>query len=383
MYKLAPFACESKATRGRVFATSASPTRSEYQRDRDRIIHSTAFRRLQHKTQVFLHHEGHHYRTRLTHTMEVSQIARSLARALELNEDLAEAIALAHDLGHTPFGHAGERALNEAMRDWGGFDHNLQALRTVCVLENRYAGHDGLNLTWETLEGILKHNGPLRSGPNLSFLPERFDLEIHTHASLEAQIAAIADDIAYDAHDIDDAVRAGVIDLERLLEIPMLATIVGEVRARWPILEPARQTHEVHRRLITAMIEDVIATSSNNLAATAPRDVSGVRRAGRTLITFSQTMAGAEAGLKKFLFENVYRAPEVMGPVEAAQKLVAELFERYFAGGNLPGSWGERVRKAASERQRARIIADFIAGMTDPYASEEYRRLFDLNPDLD
>jgi len=382
MNELAPFACDPKASRGRIFATPASPTRSEY-RDRDRIIHSTAFRRLQHKTQVFLHHEGHHFRTRLTHTMEVSQIARSLARALELNEDLAEAIALAHDLGHTPFGHAGERALNQAMRDWGGFDHNLQALRTVCVLENRYAGHDGLNLTWETLEGLLKHNGPLASGPNLSFLAPGFDLEIHTHASLEAQIAAIADDIAYDAHDIDDAVRAGLVDLERLLEIPMLATIVGEVRARWPILEPARQTHEVHRRLITAMIEDVIATSSNNLAATDPQNVGEVRHAGKTLITFSQTMAGAEAGLKKFLFENVYRAPEVMGPVEAAQKLVAELFERYFASGDLPGSWGERVQKAASERKRARIIADFIAGMTDPYASEEYRRLFDLTTELD
>ncbi len=382
MNNLASYACDPKATRGRIYATSVSKTRSEYQRDRDRIIHSTAFRRLQHKTQVFLHHEGHHFRTRLTHTLEVSQIARSLARALGLNEDLAEAIALAHDLGHTPFGHAGERALNEAMRQWGGFDHNLQTLRTVAILENRYADHDGMNLTWETLEGLLKHNGPLSSMPNLSFLPADFDLEIKTHASLEAQIAAIADDIAYDAHDIDDAVRAGLIDLDQLGEISLFGDIVKNVTSIWPDLEQSRKTHEVQRRLITAMIEDVIATSQDKLKQLAPGNVFDIRHAGRTLVGFSENMGRAELLLKKFLYENVYRAPEVMAPVRVSQKLVGDLFERYFATADLPGLWRQRAQNAPNERARARVVADFIAGMTDPYALEQYQLLFDATPDL-
>ncbi len=382
MNNLAPFASDPKRTRGRIYAVPPSPTRSPYQRDRDRIIHSTAFRRLQHKTQVFLHHEGHHFRTRLTHTLEVSQIARSLARALGLNEDLAEAIALAHDLGHTPFGHAGERALDQAMAKWGGFDHNLQTLRTVCVLENRYANHDGMNLTWETLEGLLKHNGPLTKEINLSFLPENFDLEIKTHASLEAQIAAIADDIAYDAHDIDDAIRAGLIEMDQLLTIPLLGAMVNEVKTCWPSLEPARQTHEVQSRLITAMITDVIATSKNNIKALAPRNVADVRHAGRTIVAFSENMARAEKLLKQFLFENVYRAPEVMKPVVASQKIIAEMFESYFSSGDLPGMWRQKAQKAGNERARARVIADFIAGMTDPYAIEQYQCLFDETPDL-
>ncbi|VAW14046.1 dNTP triphosphohydrolase, broad substrate specificity [hydrothermal vent metagenome] len=382
MNDLAPFACDPQASRGRIFAASISATRSEYQRDRDRIIHSSAFRRLQHKTQVFLHHEGQHFRTRLTHTLEVSQIARSLARALDLNEDLAEAIALAHDLGHPPFGHAGERALNGAMAEWGGFDHNLQALRTVCMLENRYAGHDGMNLTWETLEGLLKHNGPLPGMPDLSFLPAGLDLEIKTHASLEAQVAAIADDIAYDAHDIDDAVRAKMIELGQLGQIPLLGSIIDAIAGDWPNLEQARQTHEVQRRLITAMIENVIISSKAKLEKLAPGNVDDIRHAGQTLVGFSPSMQGDEILLKKFLYENVYRAPAVMRPVNAAQKLVGDLFERYFATGDMPGQWGEKVQKAANEHTRARIIADFIAGMTDPYAIKQYQRLFDATPDL-
>ncbi len=379
---LAPYASDPTLSKGRAYATSPSPTRSQFQRDRDRIIHSTAFRRLQYKTQVFLHHEGLHYRTRLTHTLEVSQIARSLARALNLNEDLAEAIALAHDLGHTPFGHAGERALHHAMEPWGGFDHNLQALRTVCILENRYAEHDGMNLTWETHEGIFKHNGPIQNQPDLGFLSQNFSLELSNYASLEAQVAAIADDIAYDAHDIDDAVRAGVIELGQLRGVPLVGDLVGDVLGRWPGLEASRQTHEVQRRLITGMIEDVIATSKINLEELVPVSPAEVRSAGRTMICFSAQTERAEKALKRFLFSEVYRAEVVMKPVRASEKLVAALFGRYFGSGDLPGEWKAKLSGAANDHARARIIADFIAGMTDPYALDEYTRLFDDRPDL-
>lgn len=381
-FHLAPFACNPGDSRGRVYATSDSPTRSQYQRDRDRIIHSTAFRRLQHKTQVFLHHEGQHYRTRLTHTLEVSQIARSLARALNVNEDLAEAIALAHDLGHTPFGHAGERALNEVMAPWGGFDHNLQALRTLCILENRYAEHDGMNLTWETLEGTLKHNGPLDSVPNLGFLPAEFDLEINTHASIEAQIAAIADDIAYDAHDIDDAVRAGLIELSQLAQLPVLGNIVTRIETRWPDLARDRKTHEVQRGLITRFIENVIEHTAISLQETDPQSPEDVRKAGKTLVVFSPDFVEAETQIKQFLFKNVYRAPSVMKPVVASQKLVERLFGAYFTGENLPPEWQARLEKCSTERTKARVIADYIAGMTDPFAINEYQRIFDATIEL-
>jgi dGTPase len=387
----ASYAADPRRSRGRRYPESASPTRTVFQRDRDRIIHSTAFRRLQHKTQVFLHHEGQHFRTRLTHTLEVSQMARSLARALELEEDLAEAVALAHDLGHTPFGHAGERVLDDRLRPWGGFDHNFQALRVVTVLENRYAAHDGLNLAWETLEGILKHNGPLtdaagrpqgryaRDGlpPWLAELPVPADLELSTYAGLEAQCAAIADDIAYNAHDIDDALRAGLISLPELRDVPLVGPIVARVLQRWPDIEAARQAHEVQRRLITAGIEDVITTSETAIASAGPADAEAVRRAGRALIAFSPEMAEAERGLKTFLFGHVYRSERVMAPVRTSEAVVAALFDRYFAGGDLPGDWGEAVRAAPDDGARARRIADFIAGMTDPYALDEYARLFD------
>ena len=381
-FHLARYACNPEVSRGRVYATSDSPTRSQYQRDRDRIIHSTAFRRLQHKTQVFLHHEGQHYRTRLTHTLEVSQIARSLARALNVNEDLAEAIALAHDLGHTPFGHAGERALNEVMAQWGGFDHNLQALRTLCILENRYAQHDGMNLTWETLEGTLKHNGPLAGAPNLSFLPAIFDLEIKTYASVEAQIAAIADDIAYDAHDIDDAVRAGLIELAQLAHLPVLGEIATRVEDRWPDLAKERKTHEVQRGLITCFIEDVIQHTFNMLQEVNPQSPQDVRLTNKTLVSFSPEFAEAEKQIKQFLFEHVYRAPSIMKPVIASQQIVKKLFESYSAGEKLPSAWQARLEKCTNERHKARVIADYIAGMTDPFAIHEYQRIFDVTIEL-
>ena len=391
MHDLAPFAADWRQSRGRLYPVAASPTRSEFQRDRDRIIHSTAFRRLQYKTQVFLHHEGRHFRTRLTHTLEVSQMARSIARALRLDEDLAEAIALAHDLGHTPFGHAGERVLNEKMAEWGGFDHNMQAIRVVTRLENRYAEHDGLNLSWEALEGILKHNGPLVDDDGrpvgryqhdwlpfgLDDIPASADLMLSTYASLEAQAAAIADDIAYNAHDIDDALRARLLVLEDLADVPLVGDIVSEVRARWPEIAPNRQAHEVQRRLITRCIEDVIATAEAEIAAVAPKSADDVRHAGRALVHFSAATATAEHGLKDFLFGRVYRSETVMAPVRASQEMMAALFDRYMATADMPGRWGEAARKAADDAGRARVIADFIAGMTDPYAEDEYARLFD------
>ncbi len=389
MGERAAYASDPSQSRGRLFAPSASPTRSEFQRDRDRIVHSAAFRRLQHKTQVFLHHEGLHYRTRLTHTLEVSQMARSIARALGLDEDLAEAVALAHDLGHTPFGHAGERVLHDKMAEWGGFDHNMQAIRVVTRLENRYAEHDGLNLSWEALEGILKHNGPLtnRTGralradkllpPGLTDIPASADLMTWSYASLEAQSAAIADDIAYNSHDIDDALRAGLIRLSDLVEVPLVGPLVREVLARWPDIERSRQAHEVQRRLITVQIEDVIAESSRAIAAVAPHSADDVRNAGRTLIRFSPPVFEAEQALKRFLFERVYRSDEVMGPVRRSQTLVSMLFDHYLVTGDMPGRWGEAARHAPDRAVRARIVADFIAGMTDPYALEQHARLFD------
>lgn len=396
MNKHAPFASDPAHSLGRVHETGQSRTRSEFQRDRDRIIHSTAFRRLQHKTQVFLHHEGQHFRTRLTHTLEVSQVSRSIARALSLDEDLAEAIALAHDLGHTPFGHAGERVLNDKMSAWGGFDHNVQGLRTVTLLENRYATHDGLNLTWETLEGMLKHNGPLtdKNGKaigkyvveglpfGLQDIPASADLQIHTHASLEAQVAAIADDIAYNAHDIDDAIRAGILDLQQLRDVPLVGPIVTEVLEKWPDISPSRQTHEVQRRLITFTIEDAIDTSIANLAVAAPKNADDVRHAGKTLVTFSSELAKTELLLKQFMFENVYRADQVMQHVHQSEQVVAALFDRLMQSADMPEEWSNAAQMAKSDAARARIVCDFIAGMTDPYALDLYQSLFDARPDF-
>ncbi|GAB5427008.1 MAG: deoxyguanosinetriphosphate triphosphohydrolase [Devosia indica] len=381
MRDTASYASKSSQSIGRLFGASVSPTRSEFQRDRDRIIHSTAFRRLQHKTQVFLAHEGRHFRNRLTHTLEVSQIARSIARALRLDEDLAEAIALSHDLGHTPFGHAGERALDRAMEPFGGFDHNVQALRVVTRLENRYAEHDGLNLTWETLEGILKHNGPLPHLVDLAEIPAPADLRVATYASLEAQVAAIADDIAYNAHDIDDALRANLVTLQDFIGVPMAGPIVEEVLERYPDIAVKRQTHEVQRRMITRAVENVIATGSENIAAAGVDSPEDVRLAGRTLVQFSPAMAADEKALKSFLFARVYRHEDVMVPVRESEAVVERLFASYMADADMPGRWGEAGR-AVDGADRARIVADFIAGMTDPYALDEHQRLFDARPDF-
>lgn len=381
MRDTASYASKSSQSIGRLFGAGVSPTRSEFQRDRDRIIHSTAFRRLQHKTQVFLAHEGRHFRNRLTHTLEVSQIARSIARALRLDEDLAEAIALSHDLGHTPFGHAGERALDRVMEPFGGFDHNVQALRVVTRLENRYAEHDGLNLTWETLEGILKHNGPLPHLVDLAEIPAPADLRVATYASLEAQVAAIADDIAYNAHDIDDALRANLVTLQDFIGVPMAGPIVEEVLERYPDIAVKRQTHEVQRRMITRAVENVIATGLENIAAAGVDSPEDVRLAGRTLVQFSPAMAADEKALKSFLFARVYRHEDVMVPVRESEAVVERLFASYMAEADMPGRWGDAGR-AVDGADRARIIADFIAGMTDPYALDEHERLFDARPDF-
>jgi dGTPase len=396
MSETAPYASKPELSLGRLHGTGPSPTRSEFQRDRDRIIHSTAFRRLQHKTQVFLQHGGNHFRNRLTHTLEVSQMARSMARALRLDEDLAEAVALSHDLGHTPFGHAGERALHRCMEPYGGFDHNIQAIRVVTRLENRYAEHDGLNLTWETLEGILKHNGPLTNADGTPFgkyraeglpaghddIPAVADMRLSSHASLEAQAAAIADDIAYNAHDIDDALRANLIVLGDLIDVPLAGPIVREVLELYPDAAPKRQAHEVQRRLITRSIEDVITTTEANIGTAGVASAEDVRTAGQTLVTFSPTTAEAERGLKSFLFDRVYRHEAVMVPVRQSEAVVADLFVRYLATHDLPGRWGVAFHAALSETASARVVADFIAGMTDPYALDEYARLFDARPEF-
>ncbi|RXF74567.1 deoxyguanosinetriphosphate triphosphohydrolase [Hansschlegelia zhihuaiae] len=392
----APYAADPKATRGRARPEPPSPTRTEFQRDRDRVLHSTAFRRLKHKTQVFVYHEGDHYRTRLTHTLEVSQIARSIARALGLDEDLAETVALAHDIGHPPFGHAGERALDALMAPYGGFDHNAQTLRVLTWLERRYADFDGLNLTYESLEGVLKHNGPItdeagrpvgryagRAAPAAILEgAERLDLPLTGHASGEAQAAAIADDIAYDAHDIDDGLRAGLFEIDDLAEAPLLADILAEVRGRYPDLDEDRAGHEIVRRVITRLVEDAIGEGARRLEALRPRSIADVRAAPGPVIVFTNAMAEAEGGVKSLLRSRMYRHSRVDRVMADAASIVRDLFGRYFEDpGALPAEW-EREARRGGETSHARAVADFIAGMTDRYAIVEHRRLFDATPDL-
>ncbi|MGU3539244.1 deoxyguanosinetriphosphate triphosphohydrolase [Methylobacterium sp. A54F] len=392
----APYATDPAATRGRLIPEAASPTRSDFQRDRDRIIHSTAFRRLKHKTQVFVHHEGDHYRTRLTHTLEVSQIARALARALGLDEDLAEALALSHDLGHTCFGHTGEDALDACMAGFGGFDHNAQALRIVTRLERRYAGFDGLNLAWETLEGLVKHNGPLlaadgRPTPRYraAGIPAailEYDalnpLDLARFAGPEAQAAALADDIAYDSHDLDDGLRAGLFDLADLAEVPFLAGLLAEIEALHPGLETSRRIHELARRVITRFVEDVIAEAGRRLAHLAPGDVGAIRAADAPVIAFSEPIARADAEIKRFLYARMYRHPGVMAVRAHANAIVADLFGAFRADpAAMPEEWRAGLAGAPEDRV-ARRIADYIAGMTDTYAVLAHRRLFRTTPDL-
>jgi len=397
----APYAADPQRGRGRLHAEPPSATRSDFRRDCDRIIHSTAFRRLAHKTQVFIPHEGDHYRTRLTHTLEVTQIARSLARALGLDEDLAEASALAHDLGHPPFGHAGERALDRCLAGHGGFDHNAQTLGVVTRLERRYADFDGLNLTWDTLEGLVKHNGPLtdRAGRPVGHYAGQgvaaaildycrlHDLELWRHGSAESQAGAIADDIAYDAHDIDDGLRAGLFALDDLGSLPLAGDILAEIARTHPGLDPARGAHELVRRLITRMIEDVLAESARRLDAIGAKSVADVsaadvRDAGSPVVAFSPAMAATDAAIKAFLLPRMYRHERVMRIMREAEELVANLFARYSAAPHdLPEEWRHGL-DGADPGQRARHIADFIAGMTDRFALMEHARLFDSTPEL-
>jgi dGTPase len=372
----ARFACDPARSRGRLTPEPPSAWRNAFQRDRDRIIHSSAFRRLKHKTQVFVEHEGDYFRTRLTHSIEVAQVARTLAGVLDLDTDLAEAVALAHDLGHTPFGHTGEDALDAAMRPWGGFDHNAQAIRIVTTLERHYAAFDGLNLTWEVLEGIAKHNGPV--APPLPAALADYDavqdLELSTHAGAEAQVAAIADDIAYNHHDLMDGLFAGLFDDADLAELPLVGPCYGAVDAAWPGLAAGRRRHEALRRVFGAMVEDAIAESRARLAAAAPDSAAAVRRLGHPVIAFSAAMQARIAALRAFLFERMYRAPRVMAMRAEVTQVVRDLFAAFMADpGQLPADW--QTEPGASQGQVARAVADYVAGMTDRFALQTHRRL--------
>jgi len=390
------FACDPDRSRGRLFDEPPSKTRSPFRRDCDRVIHSTAFRRLKYKTQVFVFHEGDHYRTRLTHSLEVAQIARALARQLGLDEDLTETLALAHDLGHPPFGHAGERALDACLQAHGGFDHNAQTLRVVTSLEHRYPEFDGLNLTWESLEGIVKHNGPLtnRSGlpagryrdrdipVGISEFNRKYDLELWSFASLEAQAAAIADDIAYDAHDIDDGLRAGLFTVDDLKVMPLTAAMIAEIDRRYPSLDDARRGAELVRELISCLIGAVVSEARSRLLAAKPQSVDDVRNLGEVLIAFPADVAQAEAGIKSFLKIRMYRHERVMRVMGEAEQILFNLFARYQSHpGDLPAEWLP-PDGGDTETERARRIGNFIAGMTDRFALTEHQRLFDSTPDL-
>ncbi len=385
---LAPYACHPSQTRGRRVAEPESPTRSCYQRDRDRVIHSGAFRRLQYKTQVFVYHEGDHFRTRLTHSIEVAQIARSISRALRLNEDLAEAIALAHDLGHTPFGHAGEDILGEMMAPYGGFDHNEQTFRIVTDLEHRYARFRGLNLTWEALEGVVKHNGPLE-GPNASekeisrggvgrFIAafcQDFDLEVGTFAGPEAQVAALADDIAYNNHDIDDGLRAGLFTIEDLHEIPLVGPTFADVAKTYPGIDQTSLIHESVRRLIDRMVTDLLEETNRRLEAARPRTAADIRALTHPVVAFSKEMRENERVLRSFLFSRMYRHDRVMRMTTEVKGVAKELFQHFQATPTaLPEEWRDGTG-SLDEKGRARLIADYIAGMTDRFAMQEHARL--------
>ncbi len=369
----APYAASPVASRGRFYPEPESATRSCYSRDRDRIIHATAFRRLKHKTQVFVQHEGDYYRTRLTHSLEVAQLARSLARTLQADEDLAETVALAHDLGHTPFGHAGEEALDAVTKDIGGFDHNAHALRLVTKLEHRYAGFDGLNLTWETLEGLVKHNGPLTGtlpGPIASF-DKRWPLELSSWPGLEAQLAALADDIAYVSHDIDDGLRAGIFTIADIEAAPLAGEHAKGVLARHGELELSRFIGELMRTLMSELMEDVLATTRANLAGTD--SVAAVRGAGRAMAAFSPDLLSRLKALKAFQMQNMYRHPRIAGSMNRAQAVVTDLYEAFVADpALLPPDW----TLAAQAAVPGTVARDYIAGMTDRFALAEYSRVF-------
>ena len=392
----ASYASDPSQSRGRLKPEPASPTRSDFQRDRDRILHSTAFRRLKHKTQVFVFHEGDHFRTRLTHTLEVSQIARSIARALGLDEDLAEALALSHDLGHPPFGHAGEDALDVCLEGHGGFDHNAQAIRIVTRLERRYPDFDGLNLTWETIEGLVKHNGPLleadgtpvaryrKRGLPADFIEANhaYRLAFGAQSGPEAQVAALADDIAYNTHDIDDGLRAGLFSTLDLKAVPFLAEILEEIDALWPGLETPRVIHELGRRHITRFVEGVIAEGQARLAPFTGKTVEAIRAANAPVIAFPTEFAEADRDIKRFLYAHMYRTASVLRVRKDAEVVVKDLFERFVTDpGALPAEWQSGLSGVDATALHQRV-ADYIAGMTDRFALDEHRRLFDATPEL-
>ena len=389
---LLPFACQPDASKGRLWPERLSSFRSPFQRDRDRIIHSSAFRRLKHKTQVFVEQEGEDYRgdyfrTRLTHTIEVAQVARTIAGVLGLNTDLAEAVALAHDLGHTPFGHTGEDAMERLMAPYGGFDHNAQALRIVTKLERHYADFDGLNLTWETLEGIAKHNGPV-IGPNadakhagplpyaLAEVNAQWDLDLHTHASAEAQVAAIADDVAYSHHDLHDGLRSGLFTEADLMELPVTGPAFEEVDRTYPGLEKMRRRHEALRRVFGRMVEDVIAVAQNRLASAQPKSVDDIRHMGTTVIRFSKPLYQDLKAVRSFLFHRMYRAPSVMEVRAEVTRKLDDLFPLFLQRPDLlPPEWQADLAAATDQTALARFVADYVAGMTDRFAIQEHQRL--------
>jgi dGTPase len=381
--KRAPYASHPEKSRGRLHPEPEHDMRSPFQRDRDRIIHSTAFRRLMHKTQVFVYHEGDHFRTRLTHSLEVAQIARTIARALGLDEDLAEAVGLAHDLGHTPFGHAGEEALNAEMASFGGFSHNDQTLRILTRLEHGYAEFDGLNLTWETLEGTAKHNGPLMGPgierpvpPSIAEYDRQHPLALDTFAGPEAQIAALADDIAYNNHDIDDGLHAGLFAIADLAEVPLVGPVFDEVARRYPGLDESRLIHESIRRVIDRMVRDLVAETQRRLVESGVKTVDEVRQLGEPIAAFSQEMRNYDRALKRFLHQRMYRHYRVNRMSSKARRVVRELFQLFLAEPQcLPGEW--RALTGGNQPETARIIADYLAGMTDRFALDEHRRLFD------
>ncbi|MEZ5937654.1 MAG: deoxyguanosinetriphosphate triphosphohydrolase [Hyphomonadaceae bacterium] len=385
----APYATDPMGSRGRLHPEPTSATRTAFQRDHDRIIHADAFRRLKQKTQVFVAHEGDHYRTRLTHSLEVAQIARSVSRVLGLDEDLAEALALAHDIGHPPFGHAGETALNEVMKPWGGFDHNAQTLRVLTKLERKYPTFDGLNLTWETLEGVIKHNGPLiGEHMRIEELPAAFleyealqSLELHTFAGPEAQIAALADDIAYNNHDIDDGLKAGLFTVDDLCDAaPLAGDVFRQVRGEYPDIEPGRVISEAVRRLIGLWVNDLIEEFRARAKHEKPETADDVRALKRPLAAFSAEIEEKQQPLRQFLFTRMYRHYRVNRMMSQARRIVRELVELFVAEPEtLPPPWQERAAATGSDmNRRARLVCDYVAGMTDTYAIDEHRRLFNL-----
>ncbi|AXI46203.1 deoxyguanosinetriphosphate triphosphohydrolase [Sulfitobacter sp. SK012] len=373
------FACDPATAMARCVPEEESTFRSCYQRDRDRIIHASAFRRLKHKTQVFVEHEGDYYRTRLTHSIEVAQVARTIAGALNLNGELTEAVALAHDLGHTPFGHTGEDALHALMAPYGGFDHNAQAIRIVTSLERHYADFDGLNLTWDTLEGIAKHNGPVVG--DLPYALAEYDavhdLELHTHASAEAQVAALSDDIAYNNHDLHDGLRAGLFTEDDIAELPLVRAAYAEVDRLYPDTDPYRRRHEALRRVFGVMVADVIETSRGLLANSNATSAADIRHLGRPVIRFSDSLWRDLREIRAFLFTRMYRAPVVMEKRAEVTQVVEDLFPLFLAQPDLlPRHWARSIAAAGNDRTAlARMVADYIAGMTDRFALQEHARL--------